>query len=137
MKSTKPILVVEDDQIDAMTVKRALRDIEITNEVVIKENGEDALAYLLNEDEELPSIILLDLNMPRMNGIEFLQQIKQHEKLSTIPVIVLTTSRSEQDKIDSFKLGVAGYMIKSVNYQEFVEIVKTIKNYWEISEFPM
>jgi DNA-binding NarL/FixJ family response regulator len=71
-----------------------------------------------------------------MNGVEFLKIIKNDEKLLTIPVVVLTTSRSEQDKIDTFKLGIAGYIIKSVNYHEFVKIIRTIKNYWEISEFP-
>lgn len=137
MKSNSPILVVEDDEIDALTVKRALKDCQITNEVIIKKNGEEALQYLQQEKSELPSIILLDLNMPRMNGIEFLRIIKKDPKFNSLPIIVLTTSRSEQDKIDSFNLGVAGYMIKSVNYQDFVEIIKTIKNYWGISELPL
>ncbi|MCF7792813.1 MAG: response regulator [Candidatus Cloacimonetes bacterium] len=137
MKSNRPILVVEDDLVDAMTVKRALKEIEVSNEVIVKQNGEDALEYLQSEIMELPAIILLDLNMPRMNGIEFLRTIKQDEKLLSIPVVVLTTSRSEQDKLDSYKLGVAGYIIKSVNYQEFVEMIKKIENYWDICEFPI
>ncbi|MDO9576671.1 MAG: response regulator [Candidatus Cloacimonadales bacterium] len=136
MKNSKPILVLEDDIVDAMTVRRALKENEIFNDVIIKKDGEDALQYLQDESNERPAIILLDLNMPRMNGVEFLKIIRSDERLLTIPVVVLTTSRSEQDKIDTFKLGIAGYMIKSVNYQEFVKIIKTIKNYWEISEFP-
>lgn len=136
MKSSRPILVLEDDIVDAMTVRRALKENEIFNDVVIKKDGEEALEYLRNKSNELPSIILLDLNMPRMNGVEFLKIIRQDEKLVSIPVVVLTTSRSEQDKIDTFKLGISGYIIKSVNYHEFVEIIKTIKNYWDISEFP-
>jgi CheY-like chemotaxis protein len=136
MKPNKPILVLEDDIVDAMTVRRALRENNILNEVVIKKDGVEALEYLRDESNERPAVILLDLNMPRMNGVEFLKIIKNDEKLLTIPVVVLTTSRSEQDKIDTFKLGIAGYIIKSVNYHEFVKIIRTIKNYWEISEFP-
>ena len=136
MKSSRPVLVLEDDIVDAMTIRRALKDNEIFNEVVIKKDGEEALQYLKGESGERPSIILLDLNMPRMNGIEFLKNLRQDEKLNSIPVVVLTTSRSEQDKIDTFKLGISGYIIKSVNYHEFVKIIRTIKNYWEMSEFP-
>lgn len=130
-------MVVEDDLVDAMTIKRALREINFPNEVIIKENGEDALHFLQSEVTELPAMILLDLNMPRMNGIEFLKIIKNDDKLYTIPVVILTTSRSEQDKVESYKLGVAGYIVKSVNYQEFVKMVKTIKNYWDICELPV
>lgn len=136
MKSNKPILVVDDDQIDAMTVKRALKDNEILNDVVIAENGELAIDYLQNEKMRRPCIILLDLNMPKMNGLEFLRIIKMDENIQSIPVIVLTTSRSEQDKMESFKLGIAGYMIKAVNYHEFVDIIRTIKDYWDVSELP-
>lgn len=136
MKSNKPILVVDDDQIDAMTVKRALKDNDILNDVIIAENGEKALEYLRNENMPRPCIILLDLNMPKMNGLECLKLIKTDEKIQSIPVIVLTTSRSEQDKMESFKLGIAGYMIKAVNYHEFVDIIRTIKDYWDVSELP-
>lgn len=136
MKSNKPILVVDDDQIDAMTVKRALKDNDILNEVIIAENGENALEYLRSENMRRPCIILLDLNMPKMNGLEFLSVVKSDEKIRSIPVIVLTTSRSEQDKMESFKLGIAGYMIKAVNYHEFVDIIRTIKDYWDVSELP-
>jgi len=137
MNKNRPILVIEDDYVDALTVKRALSDNAIFNEVIFKSNGEDALAYLQDQSAELPAIILLDLNMPRMNGIEFLQLIKQDKRLLAIPVIVLTTSRSEQDKLDSFQLGVAGYMIKSVNYPDFVEMIRKLKDYWDVSELPI
>lgn len=136
MHSSKPILLVEDDQVDAMTVKRALKEIHVTNPVDTVENGEDALSFLKDPQNERPGIILLDLNMPRMNGIEFLTIAKQDEDLKRIPVVVLTTSREEQDKVDSFNLGVAGYMIKPVDYQQFVEVVKTIDLYWTLSELP-
>ena len=136
MHSSKPILLVEDDQVDAMTVKRALKEIHVLNPVDTVENGEDALSFLKDPKTERPGIILLDLNMPRMNGIEFLTIAKQDEDLKRIPVVVLTTSREEQDKVDSFNLGVAGYMIKPVDYQQFVEVVKTIDLYWTLSELP-
>ena len=136
MRSKKPILLVEDDKVDAMTVKRALNEIHVTNRLDIVGNGEEALAFLENEKNEKPCIILLDLNMPRMNGIEFLKIIKKDKKLRLIPVVVLTTSREEQDKVDSFNLGVAGYMLKPVIYQQFVEVVKAIDLYWTLSELP-
>jgi CheY-like chemotaxis protein len=136
MKSKKPILVVEDDRVDAMTVKRSLKELNITNHVEIAGNGEEALAYLRNPQQEKPCIILLDLNMPRMSGMEFLRIIKHDQAFKRIPVVVLTTSRDEQDKIESFDLGVAGYMIKPVDYWQFVEVVKTINLYWTLSEMP-
>ncbi len=136
MRSSKPILLVEDDQVDAMTVKRALKELHVTNRVDTVENGEEALLFLKDPQNEKPGIILLDLNMPRMNGIEFLTVAKQDERLRSIPVVVLTTSKAEQDKVDSFNLGVAGYMIKPVDYRQFVDVVKTIDLYWTLSELP-
>ena len=136
MRCTKPILLVEDDRVDAMTVQRALKEINVTNQLHIAGDGEEALALLRNSENENPCIILLDLNMPRMNGLEFLTVAKQDEALKRIPVIVLTTSTEEQDKVNSFNLGVAGYMIKPVDYQQFVEVVRTIDLYWTLSELP-
>lgn len=136
MRSSKPILLVEDDNVDAMTVTRALKEINVTNRLDITNNGEEALAFLRNPEHEKPGIILLDLNMPKMNGIEFLQVAKNDTDLKKIPVVVLTTSKEEQDKVDSFNLGVAGYMIKPVDYLQFVEVVRTIDLYWTLSELP-
>ena len=136
MNSKKPILLVEDDKVDAMTVKRALRDLNVTNHLDIVGNGEEALEYLKNGENRKPCIILLDLNMPKMNGIEFLKIIKNADSLKMIPVIVLTTSKNEQDRIESFRLSVAGYMIKPVDYLQFVETVKMIEMYWTLSELP-
>jgi CheY-like chemotaxis protein len=133
----KPILLVEDDQVDVMTVKRALKEIKVNNPVVNPENGEEALKYLRDPASEKPCIILLDINMPIMNGIEFLQVIKHDAQLRRIPVVVLTTSGEQQDKINSFDLGVAGYMAKPVDYRRFVEIMRTIDAYWTISEVPL
>jgi CheY-like chemotaxis protein len=119
-----------------MTVKRAFKDLNVTNPLVHTLNGEEALEYLKSEENKKPCIILLDLNMPRMNGIEFMQVVKVDDKLKKIPIVVLTTSREEQDKVKSFRLGVAGYMLKSVDYKEFVEIIRTISLYWTSSELP-
>lgn len=134
--TSKPILLVEDDQIDAMTVKRALKELHVTNPLVHVENGEAALAHLHDPENEMPCIILLDLNMPLMNGIEFLQVVKHEEVLRRIPVVVLTTSEEQQDKVNSFDLGVAGYMAKPVDYRQFVEVMRSINSYWTISEMP-
>ncbi len=136
MRSSKPILLVEDDQVDAMTVKRALKEINVTNRLDIVNDGEEALTFLNNSENEKPGIILLDLNMPKMNGIEFLKIAKKDDSLKRIPVVVLTTSKEDQDKVESFNLGVAGYMIKPVDYQKFVEVVRTIDLYWTLSELP-
>ena len=133
----KPILLVEDDKVDVMTVNRALKEIKVNNPVVNPENGEEALKYLRDPASEKPCIILLDINMPIMNGIEFLQVMKQDAQLRRIPVVVLTTSGEQQDKINSFDLGVAGYMAKPVDYRQFVEIMRTIDAYWTISEVPL
>ncbi|HEU4843679.1 MAG TPA: response regulator [Burkholderiaceae bacterium] len=134
--NNKPILLVEDDQVDVMTILRALKEIHVVNPVVSMENGEAALDYLRDPAKERPCIILLDLNMPIMNGIEFLQMIKHDAELKRIPVIVLTTSEEQQDKVHSFDLGVAGYMAKPVDYRRFVEMMRSIDLYWTISEMP-
>ena len=137
MSQNKPaILLVEDDKVDAMTVKRALKEIHVTNPLDIVGNGEEGLAYLRDSDKKFPCIILLDLNMPKMNGIEFLQISKGDDNLKRLPIVVLTTSTEEQDKVASFNLNVAGYMLKPVDYQQFVEVVRTIHLYWTLSELP-
>ena len=121
MKGNIPILLVDDDPVDVMTVKRALRESRITNPLHVTSNGEDALGYLRRQgawsdpaSSPRPGIILLDLNMPVMNGIEFLNVVKADDDLKRIPVIVLTTSREDEDRIASFDLSVAGYIIKPV-----------------------
>jgi CheY-like chemotaxis protein len=134
--SSRPILLVEDDHVDILTIRRALKEIAVVNPIVVRENGEDALAYLRDPASARPCIILLDLNMPIMNGLEFLQQAKHDEQLRTIPVIVLTTSEEQHDKINSFNLGVAGYMAKPVDYRRFVDMMRSIDLYWSASEIP-
>ncbi len=136
MLRPKTILLVEDDQVDCLTVKRALKEIRATNPMDIVNNGEEALKYLVSPDNDRPGIILLDLNMPRMNGIEFLKAIKKHPELKMIPVVILTTSKAKQDIRDSFSFGAAGYMVKPLDYREFIDAVITIARYWRLSELP-
>ncbi len=137
MRSSKPILLVEDDTVDVMTVKRALKDLQVASELVPTGDGEEALAYLRDDGNARPCVILLDLNMPKMNGAEFMRIVKADEALRRIPIIVLTTSNSEQDISRSFELGAAGYMVKSVDYKKFMEIIKTIDLYWTLSKLPL
>ena len=136
MRNLRPILLVEDDRVDAMTVKRALKDLNVTNPLALKLNGEEALEHLINDGDEKPCVILLDLNMPKMNGIEFLKIIKADDVLKKIPVVVLTTSKDEQDVINSFEFGVAGYIVKPADYKKFVEAIRTVNLYWTLSELP-
>ena len=136
MRSQDPILLVEDDRVDAMTVMRALAEINVSNQLEIVSNGEQALEFLRDEKNGNPALILLDLNMPRMNGIEFLRIAKQDNQLRKIPVIVLTTSKEERDRAECFKMSVAGYMVKPIDYQQFVEMIRAINLYWTLSELP-
>ncbi len=129
-------MLVEDDEVDAMTVRRALKELHVKNPLARAENGEEALAYLRQPGQVMPCLILLDLNMPVMGGIEFLQVAKQDATLRRIPVVVLTTSEEQQDKVASFDLGVAGYIRKPVDYRQFVEAVRQIDAYWTLSELP-
>lgn len=136
MRNSRPILLVEDDGVDVMTLRRALKDLGVTNELVHVINGEKALEYLRNGSDKEPSVILLDLNMPRMSGIEFLEIMKADKDMRRIPVVVLTTSKNERDIIESFELCVAGYMVKPADYKKFVETIEVINQYWTVSELP-
>lgn len=136
LKNKGSILLIEDDIVDHMLVKRAFKELGITNTLKIITNGEAALDYLRDKGGEKPCIILLDLNMPKLSGLEFLKAVKSDEELKSIPVVVLTTSREEQDKTQSFKLGVAGYMIKPVEYENYVDLIRAFNSYWTLSELP-
>jgi CheY-like chemotaxis protein len=134
MRSSRPILLVEDDDVDTMTVQRALKELKVTNPLIHTLNGEEALNYLKDGSNKKPCVILLDLNMPKMNGIELLRVVKVDDRLKKIPVIVLTTSDDVQDKVETFGLSVAGYIIKPTDYKKFVDAVKTVNIYWTLSE---
>ena len=136
MQNLKPILLVEDDSVDAMTVKRIFTELKAKNQLAHVVDGEEALKYLRDGKNKKPCVILLDLNMPKMNGIELLRILKADDDLKSIPVIVLTTSREDQDKIESFKLGIAGYILKTVDYKRFATIMEIMDMYWTLSELP-
>jgi len=122
--------------VDVMSVRRALRELNSSNVLNVVGNGEEALAYLRDPRNPHPGIILLDINMPRMNGLDFLKAMKADERLRRIPAVVLTTSKEEKDRLESFNLSAAGYMVKPVEYAGFVEVVRTIQHYWNLSEMP-
>ena len=132
----KPILLVEDDTIDAMAVKKAFKYLHIKNNLFIVGNGEEALEYLRDEDNARPQIILLDLNMPKMGGIEFMKIAKADDKMKRIPVVILTTSKAEQDRVITFQLGAAGYIMKPMDHNDFIEMMEKIHQYWEMTIFP-
>jgi CheY-like chemotaxis protein len=136
MRNLRSILLVEDDSVDAMTVKRAFGELKVKNELIRAINGEAALNYLREHLDQKPCVILLDLNMPKMNGIEFLKVMKAEDELRPIPVVVLTTSKDDRDKMESFKACVAGYIVKPVDYRKFVEAMKILNLYWTLSEIP-
>ena len=136
MRHNAPILLIEDDSIDALTIQRAFNDIGVGNPLIHVNNGEQALNYLSDPAKKKPYFILLDLNMPKMNGHEFLRAIKDNEELKQIPVVVLTTSKDKADISKSFELNVAGYLVKTFEYDKFVEIMRAVQRYWKLSQLP-
>lgn len=136
MTPEQHILLVEDDDIDAMTVRRTLKQLGAPNPLDRAGDGERALAFLRNPANPRPGLILLDINMPRMNGIEFVAEVKRDPNLRLIPVVVLTTSVEEGDRLAAFANSVAGYMVKPVDYPQFVKIMSLIRDYWMTSSTP-
>lgn len=131
------ILLVEDDDVDAMTVKRASEDLNLCHNIVHVINGREALDYLLDANTNYPDLIILDINMPGMDGIEFLEQKAENKSLSIIPTVVLTTSNADSDRIRCYKLNISGYLIKPVDYKQFIKIYSIISDYWTNCEYPI
>ena len=131
------ILLVEDDQVDVMNVQRAFKKSKILNPLWIAGNGVEALDKLRSGEIPLTRLlILLDLNMPRMNGIEFLSELRADPRLLSTPVVVLTTSDDERDRVNAYNLNVAGYILKPVTLVNFVEAMATLNKYWTLVELP-
>jgi CheY-like chemotaxis protein len=131
------ILLVEDDAVDAMNVQRAFKKANVTNPLFLAGDGLDGLRQL--RDGTVPPknrLILLDLNMPKMNGIEFLRELRADLELASASVVVLTTSNEDRDKIDAYRFNVAGYLLKPVTFASFVEIMATLNKYWTLVELP-
>lgn len=127
------ILFIEDDAIETMKFQRTLSKLESKHTLIEAKNGEEALE-ILQSGNSLPDIILLDLNMPRMNGIEFLGILKEHEQIKYLPTIVLTTSENRDDLLECYKRGIAGYIIKPLKYEDYEAKLKTVLEYWNINE---
>ncbi len=128
------VLLVDDDDVDVMNVRRAFKKNDISNPLVVASNGLEALAVLRTNPDVPRRLILLDLNMPRMGGLEFLQELRADPVLKIIPVVVLTTSAEDRDRIEAYKLNVAGYILKPVTFSSFVEVMATLNNYWNLSQ---
>jgi CheY-like chemotaxis protein len=131
------MFLIEDDQVDVMNVRRAFEKNRIANPLFVASNGLEALEMLRSGViPEERRIILLDLNMPRMNGLEFLREIRADPELHSTVVIVLTTSNDERDKIEAYNLNVAGYLLKPVTFFNFVETMAALNKYWALVELP-
>jgi CheY-like chemotaxis protein len=131
------VLLVEDDEVDVMNVRRAFKKNNICNPLWVAGNGLEALEMLRGSD--IPRdrrLILLDLNMPKMNGIEFLRELRADPELKLIPVVVLTTSDDERDRVEAYNLSVSGYILKPVTLVNFVEAMATLNKYWTLVEMP-
>lgn len=133
LKRKLNILYIEDDEIEEMKLNRTLRSLEVKHQITVAENGEKALEILHSKTIQ-PDIILLDLNMPVMDGIEFLQIMKTHDNFKFIPTIIFTTSNNPKDMLECFKLGIAGYIIKPLRYDDYVGKVRTLLDYWGLNE---
>ncbi len=130
------ILIVDDDEIDVTGIKRAFKKQGILNPVESATNGVEALEALRGELSGKPLIVLLDLNMPKMNGFEFLQEIRADKELQTTIVFVLTTSKSDEDKLSAYTKNIAGYLVKSELDSSFQKLIDLLTSYWRAIEFP-
>ena len=136
------ILIVEDDPNDVELTLTALADYNLANEVVVTRDGQQALDYLYCRGEFSarvtgnPAVMLLDLKLPRIGGLEVLQQVKSDENLKMIPVVVLTSSHEEKDMVASYKLGVNAYVVKPVDFHEFVNAIKELGVFWAVINEP-
>ncbi len=135
------ILLIEDDSVDVMNVQRAFKKNNITNPLHIAFNGVEALNMLRGTNGKpklnpMPRIILLDINMPKMNGLEFLRELRHDPELRSISVFVMTTSNDDQDKIEAYSLNVAGYILKPLSFEKFVNAVCILNSYWKLCEQP-
>lgn len=127
------ILLIEDDNIEIMKLQRTIAKLSLNHKIIEAKNGEEALVKL-NNATVLPDIILLDLNMPRMSGIEFLTILKADKTFKYLPTIVLTTSQNRSDLLECYKIGIAGYIIKPLKYEDYQDKLAKVLAYWEVNE---
>lgn len=138
----KPILLVEDNPNDRLLMERAFRKSNLQNDLVTVNDGEEALRYLFGSDDtepqELPVLVLLDLKLPKIDGLQVLQRIRDNSRTEMLPVVVLTSSKEQDDLVQSYKLRVNSYVRKPVDFNEFVEVVQQLGLYWLIlNESPL
>jgi len=131
--SVLKVLLIDDDTIEAMKLSRTIATLKMDHQIIEAKNGEQALKILDHKDR-LPDVVLLDLNMPKMNGIEFLSKVKDRDSLSHIPTIILTTSSNNKDLLQCYKLGIAGYILKPLKYSDYVDKIKKVLDYWSVNE---
>lgn len=142
MSGLRPILLVEDDPRDVELTLAALEDLKVANRIVVARDGAEALEHLRREagfagrPPEDPVVILLDLKLPKLDGLEVLRQVKADPRLRSIPVVMLTSSREERDLVDSYRLGVNAYVVKPVDFQQFGEAVRRLGVFWAIVNEP-
>lgn len=130
------ILLVEDDDIDAMSLERAFHKMNLPHQITRRKNGLEASKYLTREAQVIPDLILLDINMPGMNGLEFLSWLRSNPTFSHVSVYILTTSEESTDKKLAWQMNVSGYLVKPMHPNEFNRLVSTMHNFWQISTFP-
>jgi DNA-binding response OmpR family regulator len=142
MEQLGRILMVEDDNNDVDMTLTALEEYNLANEVVVTRDGEEALDYLFcrgqykSRASDNPAVLLLDLKLPKVDGLEVLRQVKSDDKLKLIPVVVLTSSHEEKDMVASYKLGVNAYVVKPVDFHEFVNAIKELGVFWAVINVP-
>ncbi|WP_298147701.1 response regulator [Flavobacterium sp.] len=127
------ILLIEDDAIEVMKFNRVLSTLNLKHKIIEANNGEEAIG-ILEQKDVIPDIIILDLNMPRINGIEFLKILKDDDYLKYIPAIILTTSNNHRDVLECYKIGIAGYVLKPLKYEDYLDRIKKTLDYWSANE---
>ena len=134
------IMLVDDDEVDVMNVRRAFNNNGINNTLYVAGNGIEALAMLRSDGDEklspVPKIILLDINMPKMNGIEFLQELRADPELNSLCVLMLTTSDDERDRLAAYNLNASGYVLKPVEQEQFIDAINTLYQFWSLIRLP-
>jgi CheY-like chemotaxis protein len=133
MAKNLKVLLIEDNLIEIMKMKRTISLLKLEHTMQEAKNGEEALE-ILEDKSKFPDIILLDLNMPKMSGIEFLTIIKDSDELKHIPIIILTTSDNQKDLLECYRIGISGYVLKPLKYDDYVKKIETVLNYWSVIE---
>lgn len=133
MSKALNILLIEDDEIEVMKFNRVLSSLKMNHKIIEANNGEEAIE-VLKVKEVVPDLIILDLNMPKINGIEFLGILKADEYLKYIPAVILTTSNNHKDVLECYRIGIAGYVIKPLKYEDYVDRITKLIEYWSANE---